>query len=159
MIILGIDPGTHRLGYGLIEKTGSTLRFLEAGLINIATEPPQSFEEAKKGLEKIIATYKPQRVGLEKLFFAKNQKTAMAVSEMRGVLRLTIIENQLELYEFNPKEIKLCVCGDGQADKKGVAKMMKLILNLHHHSFIDDAWDGLAIAYTTSCQPDYLKKI
>ena len=157
MIILGIDPGTHRIGYGVIKKDGNTMSFLDGGLLEIKTEIPHSFQEAKKHLEKIIKKHQPERVGIEKLFVVKNQKTAMSVSEMRGVLLLTVVEQSLELFEFSPNEIKVSVCGDGSADKRAVTKMMKLILNIPEKTFIDDTWDALAIAYTTACQPQYLK--
>jgi len=158
MIILGLDPGTHRIGYGLIKKEGNNFHFLEAGLLKIQTDPPQSFQEARSHLEKIVKKHQPERLGIEKLFFMKNQKTAMSVAEMRGVLRLVAVENNLNLFEFSPNEIKLQVCGDGGADKLAVTKMVKLLLNLHDQKFIDDTWDALATAYTAACQPHHLQQ-
>src|SRR6202035_2115858 len=102
--------------------------------------------EAKKEIDIIIKKYQPEIVVVEKLYFAKNQKTAIAVAQARGVILLAIQENGIELRECTPNEVKLGVTGYGGADKKAVLKMVKLILGKHDLDVIDDASDALALA-------------
>jgi crossover junction endodeoxyribonuclease RuvC len=125
MIALGIDPGTRRIGYGIVEKKkDNTLRFVAAGILKIASaDDTVALTEAKKGIMAVIKKYKPGVMGIEKLFFAKNQRTAMAVAQARGVLVLAAYEAGVPIKEYTPNEIKLGVTGYGFADKKAVLKM------------------------------------
>jgi len=146
MIALGIDPGTRRIGYGIVEKKkDNTLRFVAAGILKIeSSDDTVALAEAKKGIAGIIKKYKPDIMGIEKLFFAKNQRTAMAVSQARGVLMLAAHETGLPIKEYTPNEIKLGVTGYGFADKKAVLKMVRLLLGKQDLKVIDDASDALA---------------
>ncbi|MDI6733964.1 MAG: crossover junction endodeoxyribonuclease RuvC [Patescibacteria group bacterium] len=151
MIIIGIDPGSTRIGFGLLKTNGRNLVHLKSGLLDI----PKGTKSLRllflgKGLEKIIAKFKPDRAGLEKLFFVKNKKTALEVAEARGVIINTLIKRGVKLFEFAPSEVKLAVTGNGNADKQAVAKMVSLILCLSHKPKIDDVSDALAIAITAS---------
>lgn len=150
-IILGIDPGTTRIGYGVIEKDGSSLKNIEYGCLKIQSS--RKLQSAKEELAKLLEKYKPNRVGVEKLFFAKNAKTAMSVSETRGVIMLTLLEKGMDIREFTPMEVKQGISGYGMADKKQVQKMVKLILKLDSEPQPDDAADGLAIAICCSTLP------
>lgn len=150
-IILGIDPGTHRLGYGLIEVDGRKLTPITYGVLETkAKHSADQLYATHIALKKVIEDYHPEACGVEKLFFAKNQKTALSVSEARGVILMTASEAKLSVFEISPKEIKQSVSGYGQADKKAVLKMVKLILGIKDFSSIDDASDALAIAIATS---------
>ena len=146
MIALGIDPGSRRIGYGIVEKKDdNTLRFVAAGTLEIASaDDVAALAETKKGLAALIKKYKPDVMGIEKLFFAKNQKTAMAVSQARGVLLLGAHEANVPIREYTPNEIKLGITGYGFADKKAILKMVRLILGKHDLKVIDDASDALA---------------
>jgi crossover junction endodeoxyribonuclease RuvC len=146
MISLGIDPGSRRIGYGVVEKKkDNALRFIAAGILKIkSTSDIAALAETKKGAVALMKKYKPDIMGIEKLYFAKNQKTAMAVSQARGVLLLAAHDSGIPIREYAPNEIKLGVAGYGFADKKAVLKMVRLILGEHHLEIIDDASDALA---------------
>jgi len=146
MIVLGIDPGTKRIGYGLVEKNGSRLFCLEAGILKIVSDRPELvLQEAKQGLVKIIEKFKPGLLVVERLYFAKNSKTALAVAEARGVILLAAAESGIPVKEYSPNEVKLGITGYGKADKKAVWKMVKITLKLSG-TIIDDASDALALA-------------
>jgi len=126
MIILGIDPGTTAIGFAVL-KSGRPPRLLDAGLIPITTAgTAERLVELHRGLSRLIATAKPDAAAVEKLFFAKNTKTAMAVAEARGAILLTAALARVSVYEYAPVEIKKIVTGDGAADKKAVQKMVML---------------------------------
>ena len=146
MIALGIDPGTRRIGYGIVaKKTDNTVRFLAAGILEIkSSEDIIALAETKKGIAAVIKKYKPDIIGIEKLYFAKNQKTAMSVAQARGVLLLAAYESGIPIKEYAPNEIKLGITGYGFADKKAILKMVRLILGKQDIKVIDDASDALA---------------
>jgi crossover junction endodeoxyribonuclease RuvC len=147
MIALGIDPGTRRIGYGIVKAHGQDVEFIAAGLIDIsAGNDVSALEETKRGLDKLIKKYKPEVMGIEKLFFAKNTKTALAVAQARGVILLSTKECGVRIKEYTPNEVKLGISGYGFADKKAVLKMVRLILKKQDLKIIDDASDALALA-------------
>lgn len=147
MIALGIDPGTRRIGYGVVDSQNGAAKFIDAGLLRIdAKEDIAALEETKKEIDRLITQYRPDVVAIEKLFFAKNQKTAIAVAQARGVILLATKECGIRIKEYTPNEVKLGVTGYGFADKKAVLKMVRLILNKNDLKVIDDASDALALA-------------
>ncbi|MDE2018914.1 MAG: crossover junction endodeoxyribonuclease RuvC [Patescibacteria group bacterium] len=147
MISLGIDPGTRRIGYGLVEKKHADVGFITAGLLKIESKNDiPALEEVKREIDRLIKQYQPDVVAVEKLYFAKNQKTGIAVAQARGVVLLAAAECGISVKEYTPNEIKLGVTGYGFADKKAVLKMVRLILNKQDLKIIDDASDALAIA-------------
>ena len=147
MIILGIDPGTTRIGYGVIDKIGNKLNCLDYGIIkNPGKDKAVDYNYTYKKLSKLIARYSPAVCAIEKLFFFKNQKTIINVSEMRGVLIYTLAHHGVETKEFTPLEIKVAVSSYGRAGKEQVQKMVRLILGIKDTIKPDDAADGLAIA-------------
>ena len=151
MIILGIDPGTRRIGYGVIESEKGKCKLLDAGILKIESKDDSgALLETRQQLEVLIKQFRPDIFAIEKLYFAKNQKTAFAVAQARGALLLSAIESNLEIREFTPNEVKLGVAGDGSADKKAILKMVKLILNAPKLDVIDDASDALAVAIMAS---------
>jgi crossover junction endodeoxyribonuclease RuvC len=151
MVILGIDPGTTRIGYGVIRKENGKLKHLESGLIKL---PPLNHEKRlmsiEEGLGKIIEKFKPYRAGVEKLFFAKNRKTALQVAEARGVILNAVIKKNVSVFEVGPNEVKLAVTGDGRASKESVAKMVNYFLKIEPKKMVDDVSDALAVAITIS---------
>ena len=154
MIILGVDPGSKRVGYGLLEKTGAKLNLLDAGLLEINKPLPLNLLEIENGLTGLIKKFRPERMAVEKLFFMNNQKTGIEVSQARGVILLSALKNKIKISEYAPNEVKLAVSGYGLADKKAVEKMVKLILNKPDLKLIDDAIDALALAITGASRLD-----
>ena len=146
-VILGIDPGTHRMGYGVILARGTKAQYLDCGVIEVREKDGAAQLLALyKELSAIITKYRPDIVGVEKLFFTKNQKTAMSVAEARGIALLSAAEAGVTVLEISPTAAKQYVTGYGQADKKAVIKMVKLILGLNNLKVLDDATDALGIA-------------
>jgi crossover junction endodeoxyribonuclease RuvC len=147
MVILGIDPGTKRIGYGIIKSAAGKEEFIAAGLLKIeSADNSGALKETKKQVERLIKEFRPEIMAVEKLYFMKNQKTAMSVAEARGAIILSGLENGLAIREYGPNEVKAGVTGYGLADKKAVLKMVKLILGKPSLKIIDDASDALAIA-------------
>ncbi|HEY5221267.1 MAG TPA: crossover junction endodeoxyribonuclease RuvC [Candidatus Paceibacterota bacterium] len=147
MIALGIDPGTRRIGYGVVQCNGPAITYVTAGILAIAsTDDVPALEEIKKGIDALIKKHKPDVVAIEKLFFAKNTKTALAVAQARGVILLATKERGVRIKEYTPNEVKSGVTGYGMADKKAVLKMVRLILGKPGLTLIDDASDALALA-------------
>ncbi len=150
MNILGIDPGSTTIGYALINYTHPTCTLKRADWINLNDVPKDiRILRLHEELGKIISQEKPEVVAIEKLFFAKNTKTALSVSESRGVILLTTMLAGLKFFEYTPLEIKKMVTGDGNADKMQIKKMVQLWLKetrtLHAR---DDVFDAIAIALT-----------
>lgn len=141
MVILGIDPGTTRIGFGVINNDHGKLTPLSYGLL-VQRSPAEVMDEVSK----IAKTYKPEMAAVEKLFFFKNQKTIISVSEMRGVIMAALAVNSIPTREFTPLQIKQAVSSYGRANKDQVQKMVRLILNIKEPITPDDAADGLAIA-------------
>ncbi|MEN8253708.1 MAG: crossover junction endodeoxyribonuclease RuvC [Patescibacteria group bacterium] len=149
-IILGIDPGYDRVGYCLAQILNSKLEILDFGCIqtNKQNSLTQRYQETSKNLNKIIKKYKPNILAIETVLFSVNKKTAMRVAEAKGVITQICLTNNLEIFEYNPNQIKLAITGNGKADKKAVEKMLKLELKLPNKKTLDDAMDAIAIAQT-----------
>jgi crossover junction endodeoxyribonuclease RuvC len=150
MIILGLDPGTTRAGYGLVQIQGGKAQLLEAGLLKVPSKGDKAdiLEAIRSEIVKLCAKHEPKVIAIEKLFFAKNRKTALAVAEARGVMLMAAREAGADIHEYSPNEVKIAVTGYGGADKKAVLKMVRLILKAPDLKVIDDASDALAIALT-----------
>ena len=150
MIVLGIDPGSRRIGFGLIHSAANP-KLIDAGLIPIAaSKDAPALVELRNKLNEILDTHKPEIVGVERLFFTKNRTTGIAVGQARGVILECIESRGIKIAELTPNEVKQGVTGSGNADKRAVAKMVRLILGAHDLKLIDDAMDALAIALVTS---------
>ncbi len=151
-IILGIDPGFDRLGFGFLGVQGSKVRVIDYGVIT--TDKALSFEkrlaQIAVDLRELIKEHKPDVMGIETLFFAQNTTTAMTVAEARGVVRLIAAEHGVSIVEFGPSQIKKALTGDGKANKQAMEMMITKLLNLTAVPKPDDAADALAVALTTS---------
>lgn len=147
-LILGIDPGTARVGYGLIVQNGNRLHMLETGCIQNAPEMTQSERLLRihTQITEIIARLRPDTAAVEQLFFTKNVKTGISVAQARGVILLTIAQAGIKLAEYRPDQVKTSVCGYARADKRQVQEMVKRILGLKEIVKPDDAADALAVA-------------
>lgn len=151
MIILGIDPGTSRIGIGVIKKHEGTLTHVESGLLPLQKKYQNDGERLcvlEKEIKKVLKKRKPNIVGVENLYFSNNQKTAVSVIQARGVILKTITEYGVPYIELTPSEIKFSVAGHGGATKERVAHMVGIILHVNTKKIIDDATDALAIAIT-----------
>jgi crossover junction endodeoxyribonuclease RuvC len=159
--ILGIDPGYAILGFGIIEMKGNKFSLIDYGTINtdVSMEMPDRLVQIYSGLMEIIEKYKPDEVAIEELFFNQNTKTAMMVSQARGVAILAIANSLLETHEYTPLQVKQGIVGYGRADKKQVQIMVKNILNLLENPKPDDAADALAIAICHGHTAEYNKKM
>ncbi len=147
MISLGIDPGTTRIGYGIVSHERNRMTCIAYGILsNPGKDKLKDFKETEKNLSALIRKYKPDVAGIEKLFFFKNQKTVMAVSEMRGVIMLTLAKHNLPIREFTPPQVKQNISAYGKADKNQVQRMVRMLLGIKEEIKPDDAADALAIA-------------
>lgn len=150
MRIIGIDPGTGILGFGVIEITNGKLKMIDAGVITTPahTALDVRLEDIFDSLTTIIAETKPNSMSIEKLFFAQNVTTAMSVSHARGVAMLAGRKAKLSIAEYTPLQIKQTITGYGKADKKAVQEMVRIQLGLSEAPKPDDCADALAAAIT-----------
>lgn len=150
MTILGIDPGTARVGWGVIQIINNKPIYISCGCIT--TDPQKKLEfrlvDIHTDVTTLITEFKPDIVSIEELFFATNAKTAIAVGQARGVILLTATQHQTPVISYTPLAVKRAICGYGQADKTQIQKMVTKILKLHQIPKPDDAADALAIALT-----------
>lgn len=151
MIILGIDPGTATTGYGVIKQNSKRKEEFEILDFGVITTKKSLGDAARlailaSDLSAIIKRYKPGRAGVERLFFTSNQKTAMTVSQARGVALLACEQAHIPIFEFTPLQVKSTLCGYGKADKRQVQLMVKQAFGLKTFPKPDDAADALAIA-------------
>lgn len=162
--ILGVDPGTARVGWGIIDVDRGQETAVKYGCI----ETPKHKEAADRLLQirrellSLIKEFKPDFAVVERLFFSRNQKTAIAVAEARGVITMTLAEQTIGYQQLTPNEIKSSVTGNGKADKKQIQHMVQQILNLDRIPEPDDAADGLALAlcyrHITDLNRDNMKR-
>ena len=170
MIILGLDPGTATTGYGVIrvkELKGErvkkkkpsiasslhhSLTLIGYGEINTKANSymPERLYKIYKEIRKVLTQYKPDKVALESLFFFKNQKTVMSVSQARGVIMMACESKKVPLLEYPPLRVKSIICQNGRADKKEMQDKIRKILKLKIIPKPDDAADALAVAICCS---------
>ncbi len=148
MRILGIDPGTATLGWGVISHRGSVTRAEAYGaLITEPTTPPeQRLRQIYDGLGEICRVHQPEAAAVEKLYFGQNSRTAMAVGQARGIVLLVLAQANLPYVEMSPAEVKQAVTGYGRAEKRQVQLMVQRLLGLDEYPKPDDVADALAIA-------------
>ena len=155
MIIMGIDPGLANTGFGVVSKIQNLkskiqnkLRCLDYGVIK--TNPTLSagdrLKKINNELNKLIKKYKPNVLAVESIYFFKNFKTAMPVSQAKGVILLTAAKKKIPVFEITPLQMKMAITGYGKAEKKQVQKMIKVLLDLKEAPKSDDAADALGVA-------------
>lgn len=150
MIILGIDPGTARIGYALLKKENiDNVSVVDYGCLEILNETQTNrLKHISDFISGLISKYHPEILSIERLFFTQNAKTALSVAEARGVIINTAASLNLEVLEFTPLEVKLAVTGYGKAQKREIQKIICRILNLKKIPQPDDASDAIAIGLT-----------
>lgn len=152
MIILGIDPGTATIGVGVVECNGENLSALHFGWIETSKDdsPGKRLAQIHSQMRALLQTHKPDVLAIERLFFFANHKTAMAVSESIGVIKLAAESERVKVVSFAPLEIKYSVCGNGKADKEAVKKSVRQLLKVRSpkkkKTHFDDLCDALAVA-------------
>ena len=148
MIILGIDPGSLNVGYGIIQV--EKRKIVAAGCDTIKINPKLQLTERlvqiHAGMDKIIAEYKPDIAVVETIFYGKNIKSAFTLGHARGVIMLALAQHNIKIEEYSPREVKKSVVGNGNASKEQVEYMVQKILNLSAKPKTEDAADALAIA-------------
>jgi crossover junction endodeoxyribonuclease RuvC len=148
VIALGIDPGTATCGFGVVSLEDGRLRLVDAGVIRTPSDETDAsrLRQLHAALAALVAEHRPQRIGVERLFFQRNVQTAMAVGQARGVALLVAAEASVAVDEPTPNEVKQAVCGNGAADKQQVAAMVARLLAVSLDGVPDDATDALAVA-------------
>lgn len=161
MIILGIDPGTAILGFGVLENVAGRLKVVDYGCIMTPKELEMSsrLDILGKEIDKVIEKFAPDVMAVEELFYFKNKKTVISVGQARGVAVFVGKKAGLEIREYTPLQVKQSVTGYGRADKKQVQMMVKNILKLKEAPKPDDVADALAVAICCSSSIQFEKKI
>ena len=148
MKVLGLDPGIERLGYAILSEKSQEITAISYGLISTdyADAKPKRLRRIYDDINELIERYEPEKVSIETLIFAKNVKTAMTVSEVRGVLLLTATLHNIAIEEFTPLQVKTAVTGYGRASKSQIQHAVKILLKLSEIPRPDDVADAIAIA-------------
>jgi crossover junction endodeoxyribonuclease RuvC len=147
-IILGIDPGTATMGWGVIRQEGNRLSYVQHGAVTTPSqwEMPRRLSRLFDGVTELVKGYRPETVAVEELFFNTNVTTAITVGQARGVVLLAAYRAGIEVAEYTPLQVKQAITSYGRAEKQQVQEMVKSLLRLREIPKPDDAADGLAIA-------------
>ena len=150
MKVLAIDPGYGRCGVAVMEKTPYGEKLLYSSCIETGKDDPfmERLAAVTDACVRLLQEHTPDCMALEKLYFTKNQKTAMHVAEVRGALLQVAAERDLPVFEYGPGEIKSAVAGSGRADKKQMAAMLHLLIKIERSIQYDDEYDAIAIGVT-----------
>jgi crossover junction endodeoxyribonuclease RuvC len=148
VIVLGIDPGTAALGYGIVESTRGRLREIDHGCLETSpdTAMPDRLMAVHELVDDLIGLHQPAVIAVERLFFSRNAQTAFGVGQARGVVLLAAAQRGVPVREATPNEVKSAVAGYGAADKEQVQRMVQVVLGMADPPRPDDAADALAIA-------------
>ena len=146
--MVGIDPGTATMGWGVVRMEGNRLRHVDHGVITTpaAWHMPRRLSHLYEGVGELVRAYRPDAVSIEELFFNTNTTTAMTVGQARGVAILAAYRGGVEVFEYTPLQIKQSITSYGRAPKSQMQQMVKTLLNLREKPRPDDAADGLAAA-------------
>ncbi len=161
MIILGIDPGTAIMGYGLIEKKGNLLKAIEYASWRTDANTPlaERLLHLYRELDLLLSSKRPEELAVEQLFFNRNTTTALAVGHARGIVLLAAAQHGISIYEYTPLQVKQAVVGYGKAEKNQVQHMVKALLGLAAIPKPDDTADALAIAICHAHSSTMQKKL
>ena len=150
MRVLGLDPGTARTGYGIIDVDDGRFQVVAYGVISTASDASAArrLQALYQALNELLDAYRPDTAGIEELFFGRNITTAISVGQARGVLLLALANAGIPVGEYSPPKIKESITGYGKADKAQMQLMVRNLLDLEETPRPDDAADGLAVAIT-----------
>jgi crossover junction endodeoxyribonuclease RuvC len=148
VIVLGIDPGTAALGFGIVEAAGGRVREVDHGCLETSPDVtlPERLLAIHALVDELLASHQPAVMAVERLFFSRNVQTALGVGQARGVILLAAAQHGVPVREATPSEVKSAVAGHGAADKDQVQRMVQLVLGMAERPRPDDAADALAIA-------------
>jgi len=150
-MILGLDPGTNRVGFAFVKGDKKSPQIVEYGIIETkkteAEKMPERLLEIANDLENLLDKYQPKKAVIEDLFFFKNQKTVISVAQARGVMLYLLAERKIEIISMTPLQIKQYLCGYGRATKQQIQFMVKKVFNLTESPKPDDAADSLGMAW------------
>jgi crossover junction endodeoxyribonuclease RuvC len=148
MLVLGIDPGTARTGFGLVRQDQQKLQMVDFGVITTSPDDPMPLRlgQLHDQLEALLRLHQPDLAAVEQLFFQTNVKSAISVGQARGVALLALAQAGLEVGEYTPNDIKQAVVGYGGADKHQIQEMVRMMLEMEETPKPDDAADALAVA-------------
>lgn len=153
MRILGIDPGYDRLGIAVIDKQTigkEVLVYSDCFRTSSKDDISLRFVAIGKEMKRIIKQYKPEELAIETLFITKNQKTAMRVAEVRGIILYESMNMNMPVFEYSPMQIKSAITSDGKSDKTRIIKMVHILIDIPKKNTIDDEYDAIAVALTHS---------
>ncbi|MFO7166582.1 MAG: crossover junction endodeoxyribonuclease RuvC [Chloroflexota bacterium] len=161
MRTIGIDPGTARMGWGIVDESAGTLSLVTCGVLVTPAGMPQAERLMRlyDELRQLLREFKPDAAAIEELFFGKNVNTAITVGQARGVALLALGQAGLPIQEYKPTEVKQAVAGYGGADKRQMQEMVKITLNLDKIPKPDDAADAVAIAICHSYAAPMLNRM
>ena len=147
MLVLGVDPGSHVTGYGLVEKKNNQLIYVHAGRVTSSPKTPfyDRIHKIFKAMTEIMSHYQPQEMAIEDIFYAKNIKSSLKLGHARGAALIAAVECGVRIFEYTPLEIKKSIVGYGRASKEQVCSMVQIILNIKTISSLDTS-DALAAA-------------
>jgi crossover junction endodeoxyribonuclease RuvC len=161
MRVLGVDCGTEKTGFGVIDSDGASHRMVAAGVIRTSSKDAlcQRLLEITQGLRQVIAEHHPDSGAVEEVFYAVNVKTALKLAHVRGVALYVIAEAGLPLGEYSPLEVKTSVVGYGRAEKQQVQLMVQSLLKLDTIIASEDASDAIAVAICHATHLAYQKRL
>jgi len=152
MIIVGVDPGTSRTGFAIVKYTRGEAKIIDFGCWELSEfDNLTRLDKIFRNLDRLLKDQKPDLLGIEELFFFKNAKTVMKISEARGIILLAAKRNKVKIIELTPLQIKQYMTGYGRAEKKQIQQLVKSYFNLDKIPKPDDAADALAICIASIC--------
>jgi len=161
MRILGVDPGFAITGFAVVDYIGNKFKLIHCGAVTTNSKEsfPLRLTKIYDELTLIINEYKPDNLAVEELFFNQNVKTAMNVSQARGVVLVLGCKNNIPTFEYTPLQVKQAVCGYGRAEKKQVQKMVQTILGEKETPKLDDITDSMAVAICHAHSAKFAEKL
>lgn len=158
---IGIDPGTARMGWGVVEETGGTLHLIDCGVLTTPSGSSQASRllQLYNDLCGLIERYRPAAAAIEELFFGKNVNTALTVGQARGIALLAFAQAGVPVHEYKPLQVKQALAGYGGADKRQVQEMVRLTLRLSAIPRPDDAADAVAVAICHTYAAPMIRRI
>jgi crossover junction endodeoxyribonuclease RuvC len=148
-LIVGIDPGSRITGYGVIERRGAQIGYVDSGIIRCGSrdERPERLRKIKSALDDVLERHHPDSLAVEKIFVSKNPRSTLTLGEVRGVVILAAAEAGIPVFEYSPREVKNSVVGKGAAQKGQVAAMIGRLLEFDREPETEDETDALAVAF------------
>lgn len=149
MLILGIDPGSRRTGWGLLDRDNRHCRYLASGHLNLNAAAPLATRlvTLAEGLEALLGEYRPEVCALEQIFFARNARSALVLGHARGVILCSVTRGGIPVHEYSPTQVKQAVVGAGRASKDQIQQMVGVLLG-RRTQYQEDEADALAVALT-----------